>query len=742
LVLSFCNMVLVRLVCISSALCGSPALDGASLSSRDANPPRGLKNSLIRWKFHNMTSASSSGLLRRIPPAVWVFLGAFLFQFWIVNGIANSRHFLPDGDDMKFYNDWAQKLMGLIPWKEGEPNHPGTAYYGLPGYAFALAGIYSLTGGYDYWFSPFLVAQLQALFHAGTATFLFLIARRIFPGDNGQSNQRGTLIGVAAAVGWSVFTPAQVFSTILMPTSWVVCAFWGVVYWLIRIYQGKNASCWNPWLWIGLLSGVSAMVVASILMLLPLVVIAIALTVNRGSGVGKRVLGSVSAVAILMGGVYAGCSPVWIHNYFIAKDSVLLSAHDGLNFYLGNHATANGYTKIPEGLRASQEGLLRDSLSIPQRELRPQGPPLKRSEASAYWKAKGQSYIRENPSAWMRLLGLKFANFWNAYQYDDLSILKLLRDEGAIPPGLRFGFVAAFGLVGLVICFWRVPGSRWVAGAVLLHMVALMPVFITERYRLAAAPGLILLGCAGIAVFWSDIVRGRWVAVALYSVILAGATWFVSIPQTDFGYWSLDFYKAGIRSTDGAMEAKSRAQFAKIRAAAAAKNGDQEEAAEQEAEAKRQEAHVPAFLANARRNLETAYGYVQTNADINFALGNVWFHSGDLDRARTCYENALRYSPKDRLHDGALNNLGVIAIEQKRWPDAETYLRASLVVEREDAKTWFNLARVRKEVGNIPGAEQALGEALRLDPGNVSFQEFRKGLGALPGITQESGGEF
>jgi Tfp pilus assembly protein PilF len=293
---------------------------------------------------------------------------------------------------------------------------------------------------------------------------------------------------------------------------------------------------------------------------------------------------------------------------------------------------------------------------------------------------------------------------------------------------LRFGFVAAFGLPGLLFCFWRWPGSRWVAGAVLLHMAALMPVFITERYRLAAVPGLILLACGGLAFLWAEMVRRRWTMVALYGVILAGATWFVSIPQTETGFWSLDYYKAGIRSTDGAVEAKSRAQFARRRAAEAARKGDREEEAAQIAEAKRQDEHVPAFLENARRNLEAAYRYVQANADINFALGNVWFYRADLDRARICYENALRFSPADRLHDGALNNLGVIAIEQKRWADAELYLLGSLRTEPDDAKTWFNLARAQKEMGGITKAEASLREAQRRDPSNLAYQTFAEQL--------------
>ncbi|MEO6742168.1 MAG: hypothetical protein ABIP20_18135, partial [Chthoniobacteraceae bacterium] len=572
--------------------------------------------------MHDIPMTPDSNRARRVlaavSPAVFVWLGAFLVQFLVLNMIADSRHFLPDGDDMKFYDDWARRILG------GQFTD-GKAFYGLPGYAYALAGIYKVTGGYSHTFSPYLVAQLQAALHALTATWLFLLGRRVFGGTALEEKRRGAVIGVLAAAAWALFTPAQVFSAILMPTAWVVCAFWGTTYWLVCIHEKGAASWWRPWLWVGLLAGFVAMLVATILMLLPLVVLAIALTVARGKALRARILPVLGAVAILMAGVYAGCSPVWIHNYFIAKDRVLLSAHDGLNFYLGNHSTSNGYTSIPKGLRASQQGLLKDSLSIPEKEL---GHPLKRSEASAFWKKKGTAFIREQPFAWMRLLGRKFENFWNAFQYDDLSILKLLRDENAVPPGLRFGFAAALGLPGLLLCWRKWPRSRWVAGAVLLHMAALMPVFITERYRLAAAPGLLLLAIGGLWLLWENLVARAWDKVALQSALTLACAWFASVPQADIGLWSLDFYKAGIRATEGAESALAHAKRAS------------------DAKDERQSALLiaasNAYLANAQRNLETAFAYVSSNAEITFALGNVWFHRHDLARAKACYGETLR----------------------------------------------------------------------------------------------------
>ncbi len=686
-----------------------------------------------------------SRLLSRIPLWLVVWAGAFLVQFFVLNMIAGSRHFLPDGDDMKFYDDWALKLLGQIEWKPAEPNAPGTAYYGLPGYAYALAGIYKVTGGYDHSFSPYVVAQLQAVLHAFTATWLFLLGRRIFGGSAREENRRGIAIGILAAAAWALFTPAQVFSSILMPTAWVVCAFWGLTLWLVCIHEKGAASWWRPWLWMGLLAGLVAMLVATILMLLPLVVVAIALTVARGKSLKTRILPVLGAVAILMSGVYAGCSPVWIHNYFIAKDRVLLSAHDGLNFYLGNHATSNGYTSIPKGLRASQEGLLTDSLTIPEKEL---GRPLQRSEASAFWKKKGTAFIREQPVAWMRLLWRKFANFWNAFQYDDLSILKLLRDEHATPPGLRFGFAAALGLPGLIFCWWRWPRSRWVAGAVLLHMAALMPVFITERYRLAAAPGLLLLGVGGLWLLWENVSglllkstrsadsrdRSREAAsipdqpmdVRLFSFsqlstlttqlfLTLASVWWVSVPQPDIGLWSLDFYKAGIRATDGAESAIAHAKHARE--------------AKDDLKSARLVAAANAYLASAQRNLETAFAYVPHNAEITFALGNVWFHRHDFARAKACYGEALRLTIRtDRPHDGALRNMGLIAIEEKEWDAAENFLTAALKVEPGSAKAYFLIARARREAGNIPGALSAIEEAIRLDGKTPDFQKLRDEL--------------
>ena len=46
----------------------------------------------------------------------------------------------------------------------------------------------------------------------------------------------------------------------------------------------------------------------------------------------------------------------------MAHDRVILSAHGGINFWIGNNPDANGYPRFPPGMRAGQAAMLEDSI--------------------------------------------------------------------------------------------------------------------------------------------------------------------------------------------------------------------------------------------------------------------------------------------------------------------------------------------------------------------------------------------
>ncbi len=618
---------------------------------------------------------------------VGVFVLAFAIRLLVLIQFSHSPHFVPDGDDMKFYSDWALRIMHGQ-WTDHK------AFYGLPGYAFCLAAIYKVSGGLD----PFAAGLLQALMDAGVATLLYLIARTVFAPtteekDDRLAAARPLVIGCGAALGWMCFAPAQAFSMILMPTIWAVLAYYLCVWWAVKT---QRSSWWRPWFGLGVFAGVIAMLVATILFAVPLLLTAIFLSVERGAPLRARLPKIAAAVLALVGGLYLGAAPAWLHNYFVAREPVMLSAHSGINFWVGNNPTANGYPKMPPGIRSSQEGMLRDSITVAEKEM---GRPLTRAEVSRFWSAKANAYIRENRPAWLRLMAVKFGNFWNAFQYDDVGAMKRLRDDGVLPPGLRFGLIAALGLAGMFPAIWLFPRARWIAAAVVLHMGALLPVFVTERYRLAAVPGLMVLAAFGLWQLWANLVRGRWIGAGAYLAITAGAATFVSIPRTEPGLWSLDFYNAGIRCL------------------------------------------ASGNLALAERHFATAYAYVPDNTEVRFALGNLWLEKSNRilepkaraiarARAKDFYKRTLELNPR---HASTLSNLGVLALEEERWELAEKFFASSSEAEPDDAKTFYLLARARFEAGKTDAAKSALGQALEMRPHQKEFLELRDKLAKPPG---------
>jgi cytochrome c-type biogenesis protein CcmH/NrfG len=595
-----------------------------------------------------------------------IFLGAFVIRLCVLFRAAGTPEFQPSQGDMKFYSDWAQRIAAGQ-WTDHR------AFYGLPLYAYWLAAVYRVVG-----FQPYIAALFQVVTEALTAWLIFRLAPCVFVrAGHAADETRARWIGGIAATGWIFFVPAQAYAAILMPTTYLVAAYWFVVWWVVRPRAHTPAG--SQFFLLGLLAGFVAMMVANILFLLPLVLGAIFWRRAWQQPVLFPMRQRVVAAALLLAGTLVGASPCAVHNYFIAGEPVFLSAHGGINFFIGNNAHANGYPQIPPPLHADQQGMLNDSILWAERA---EGHPLKRVEVSAFWSRLASAYIHEHPVAWLRLLTVKFKNFWNGFQYDDLGILTPLKEDGALLPGIGFGLVAALGLPGLLLAVWRRPAARWIAFAVGLHLASLMTVFVTERYRMAAVPGLLLLGTFGVTEIWREIAAARWRAPAAYAAALAGAVVLVCWP-VDPAISSVDDFNSSLADLE-----QNR-------------------------------------LGRAQEKLERVYALHPDNAETAFALGNLWLAKGDPGRAKYFYRRTLQLDPK---HDRALSNLGALAVEEQRWPLAEVFLDSALEIEPNDAKTNYLLAEVRCERHDFPGARLAIANALRLQPGTPQYQKLNAAL--------------
>ena len=565
---------------------------------------------------------------------------------------------------MHFYNEWALRIL------RDAPDVPG-AFYGLPLYPYFLALVYRIFG-----YSPFIPGIFQALVDSGTAILIYLLTRRLL--DTPAAHQSPTrpprfenwtpskIFATTAAVGWAFFVPAQAYSIVLMPTAWLVFVFWFVVW---RLSSAPCAPAWKECLALGLLIGFTAMAIATVLFLIPLVLAGI---VFKRARYGRAVWGGMAALFL---GVGVGTAPCWIHNYVIARDPAFLSAHGGVNFWIGNNPMANGYPRFPPGLRAGQAAMLEDSISSAEAAA---GHPLKRAQVSAYWSAKANDYIANHPADWLRLLMLKARNFWNAFQYDDLSIITNLREEGIILPGLYFGLIAALALPGMLLGWIKSPASRWIIAAMFLHMIALLIVFITERYRLPIVPGLLIMATYGLWMLWKELLGRQYIRSVAYAGMLMLCAMFVSWPQRDPALWALDAYNSGWQALE---------------------SGD---------------------LPLADKKLRLARAYVPTNAETNFAIGNLKLAQGERESAGSFYWTTLQL---EKNHRGALNNLGVLALEDRLYDRAETYFRRAQQVEPRNAKVHYLLATTLFARGNRDGAQAEIQTAIALNPEQGEFKE-------------------
>jgi tetratricopeptide (TPR) repeat protein len=572
---------------------------------------------------------------------------------------------------MFFYNDWALRILHGH-WTDH------LAFYGLPLYAYVLAGIYKLCG-----YTPFIPGVLQAGLDAGTAVLIFKLTQELLS-DPGRSHDTAVqsssvrkvrLVALIMAAGWAFFLPAQAYSIILMPTTWAVFLFWLLVW---RTVRADRAPTRRELFFTGVVVGIAAMGVATILFLIPLLL----WSSWKNAFVPKQPPWKRFAVATaaLFVGVILGASPCWLHNYFIARDPVMLSAHSGINFWIGNNPDANGYPRFPPGLHAGQAALLQDSIDAAEAAA---GHQLKRGQVSDYWKNRARDYIASHPWEWLKLGCLKIRNLWSAFQYDDLSIITTLSAAGVLLPGISFGLVAALAIPGMILCWNQAPRSRLILAAICLQIAALLPVFVTERYRLPMVPGLLVFSGMFLFAFYRSLVAGNLKLSVGCLVLLALSAAAVSWPQRNPSLWALDAYNSGWQALE---------------------SGD---------------------LPRAEKTLRLAYAYVPTNPETNFAFGNLRWEQGRPEAAAEMYQRTLALDPN---HQGALNNLGVIALQDHRADQAIGWLAHALTLNPRNGKTHFLLAKALLLKGNTNAARAEINQAIAISPSQIEFQKFRSAL--------------
>lgn len=455
---------------------------------------------------------------------LWVF--ALSLRLVYLYEISDSPLWLVVMGDARSYDWWAKELAAGE-WLGSE------IFYQAPLYPYFLGGVYSLFGD-----GPWVTRIIQSVLGA-TASLCLAIAgiRLIAP-----------RVGFLAGFLFAAYPPAIFFDGIIQKTtltSFLLCLLFAI---MARLASRPTSSL--RWATAGATIGLLALVRENAIVLAFLA--PIWMTIIRPNAYRNWIRWTV----ILFAGVAAILAPVAARNAYVGGEWHLTTSQFGPNFFIGNHAEAEGLyvPLLPDRGDPIFERF--DAVSLAQED---SGHALTPREVSRYWTFEALEDIAANPWRWVRLevrkLWLSFAameiiDTEDQYTYAEysvvLTVLMAVWHMGVLVP------LAAFG-VSLAVCDrrWRKRLS-WPAIVVIGYTVSLLLFYVFARYRFPLVPPLMLFAAFGIgqslhvariALYRRDLTRKRRSAIATskksrtvrYSVALSIAA-ITAVPANRYVY--------------------------------------------------------------------------------------------------------------------------------------------------------------------------------------------------------------
>jgi 4-amino-4-deoxy-L-arabinose transferase-like glycosyltransferase len=414
-----------------------------------------------------------------------IALGALLRTAHYFQIKANDPYFALPTVDPRVYHEWAIRLSG--------GDWIGTDVFEMsPGYPYFLGVMYWLFG------SGFEVSHIaNAVLGSLTVLFIWLLGRIVF-------GWREALVAAAFAALYPMFiyTGGDLLSEnlqVLLNAVMLAC-----------LCAGIRRPRWWLFLIAGAMLGLSALCRPNVLLFAPVAVLCIAAT--RLEGVSwPRIALRASTLAI---GAILMVAPATIRNWSVAGDPVLITAHGGMNFYIGNNPEAIGRFKIPTWIPDTRfDNPRRQSDFAKEHAESKVGRTLKPSEVSSYWSGMAWEWIRANPGKALSLAGRKFYLLLSSNEVGDQRQMHLDAAYSWVLriPAPTFIVVVPLGILGLGLTIPRWRRFLAIDAFLVSQVAALVIIYTSARYRLPMMPAVMTL--AGFAAVWmADAARARrWV---------------------------------------------------------------------------------------------------------------------------------------------------------------------------------------------------------------------------------------
>lgn len=563
------------------------------------------------------------------------------------------------GSDSDFYIRWAGDIV------QGNVLGKGV-FYALPVYPYFLSLAYLYSGG-----EIFTLILVQILIGSINCGLVYILGRKLF-------NHQVGIIACIIACGYLMFI---FYDRMLLPASLSICLS---LLSLLLLLKAQDAPGFKIWFNAGLFLGLCALSSASFLLVAIFILFWIIYEYKKTFL--KRALLYCLAFIVpfcLVIGLIA------LRNYLVAGDATCITAHSGINFYLGNNPQANGLFRPPAFMRPTQSGLVEDAHIVAEQI---SGRRLKASEASYFWFKRSLNFISSHPLNYLRLLGKKFVLFWNGKEYVDDIDYYIFSEEAGLPKlaFFRFYLIVPFGLLGLILSWPLRNRVMLLYLFVFALMLATISFFINSRYRLIAAPYLIIFAGAGLWQIFQKY-KNKQHKGLVFSLILVGLFYFLTNIKVEAVDTLLDFtfhYNKGIYLTEQKDYLKAQKEF----------------------------------QAALKLNPRDFMSY--------FGMGNVYYQMQDFTGAIENFQKSLAINP---YFYNAHFNLGIVYKEMGDAEKSKQEFKEVLRLKPDDCAAHYNLGRIYQEKGLNHLALKEYKMALEIKPG------LREILQAIGGVKKDRG---
>jgi len=375
-------------------------------------------------------------------------------------------------NDAAIYDQWARALLAGQPF-----GLPGAPYFLPPLYPFFVAVLFKLGSG-----SLWMVTVIQALLGTGTVLGIHRLGFKLHGG------KAGLLAGALALM----CAPALWYEGWLLPTVLNLFLLTVVLNLMVELLEPRPRSLLFA-LGLGLTLGLAAVNRPQNL-LLAVLVLAWLWWLDRGKPRPRwRTVGMVLAALVIT------FAPVTLRNLRVSGEPVLLSANGGVNFYIANHAGADGRFSFPSGFPAYIGQMQEASRQMASAEA---GRDLNWRQTSAHWFAKGGKDLADNPVRALKLELLKARLLVSWREMENNFVVGWVQERSG--PGRLL--IPSLGL------YWLLAAPALVAAlrrrnprdlVLLIPMLATMAVclvfWVSTRNRLPLLIPLAVLGGASLA---------------------------------------------------------------------------------------------------------------------------------------------------------------------------------------------------------------------------------------------------